>query len=482
MDVLRKAKSALVAIETALERARPLVTCHGTDATTTVIPGANALLTLDEDGARRAAAAIDERRAAGVSPRPLDGLPVLVKDNLMTAGLRSTCASAMLADFVPPYDATSVARLRAAGAVILGKTNLDEFGMGSTNEHSAFGAVRHPIDPARVPGGSSGGAAAAVALGAGWAAIASDTGGSIRQPAAYCSLVGLKPTYGRVSRFGLAALASSLDCVGWIVHSAQDSALLFNALAGYDPHDATSSREPVESAVAVLARGAGGLRIGLTEDAAALAADCPVAARALARASAVWEALGAHVIPVAMPHADAAVATYYILNACEASANMARYDGLRYGAGGDAVDAARGTGLGMEVKRRVLMGAFALSAGYYDAYYDKAMRVRALVAEDYVHAFDGVDLLCSPVAAGVAPRLGGYAADPLAMYLSDRFTVPASLAGLPALAFPAGEVEGLPVGLQLTGPRWSEPLLHRAAHAFAAAHDALPSEISGGRP
>jgi aspartyl-tRNA(Asn)/glutamyl-tRNA(Gln) amidotransferase subunit A len=223
------------------------------------------------------------------------------------------------------------------------------------------------------------------------------------------------------------------------------------------------------------------LRIGMTEDAVALATDCPVAAATLARASTVWKALGARVVPITMPHADVAVATYYILNACEASANMARYDGLRYGAGGDAVDMARGTGLGMEVKRRILMGTFALSAGYYDAYYDKAMRTRALVMEDHVRAFDQVDLLCSPVAAGVAPRLCEYASDPLAMYLSDRFTVPASLAGLPALAFQAGEAEGLPVGLQLTGPRWSEPLLHCVAHAFAAAYDAL-SPDSGGRP
>lgn len=426
----------------------------------------NAFLALAPERARRRAAWVDAQVAAGVDPGPLAGVPVAVKDNLCTDGVATTAGSALLAGYVPPFDATVVARLEAAGAIVVAKTNLDEFGMGSSSETSAFGPVRHPVARDRVPGGSSGGSAVAVAEGVVALALGTDAGGSVRQPAAFCGVLGVKPTYGRLSRYGVIAYASSLDQVGVLANDAEDAALALAAMAGRDPADATSALLPARG-LALGAFDPRGLRIGRVTSLWS-AGVAPGVRAALDAVAIRCEALGATVVDVPLPLADAAVATYYLIATAEASSNLARYDatlyGRRVGASRDGHEAvaraSRAAGLGREVQRRILMGAFALSAGYADAYADRAARVRRRIAEALEDAFRGVDVLLAPTAPTVAWRLGERLDDPLAMYVADVTTCLANLAGLPALSLPAGPAEeGLPAGAQLIGPAWSEARL-----------------------
>jgi aspartyl-tRNA(Asn)/glutamyl-tRNA(Gln) amidotransferase subunit A len=440
----------------------------------------NALITTTADAARARADAIDADHApAG----PLAGIPCAHKDLFVTRGVTTTCGSRMLADFVPPYDATVVADLAAAGAVSIGKANMDEFAMGSSNENSYFGAVRNPWDADRVPGGSSGGSAALVAAGVVPFATASDTGGSIRQPAAFCGVTGIKPTYGRVSRWGMVAYASSLDQAGVIARSAADCAAVLGVIARNDPRDATCVERPREDYTAALAAGVAGRRIGIVREYFG-AGVVPAVAEATRAALAVLERAGATLVDVSLPTLAHAIPAYYVLAPAEASSNLARYDGVRYGhRAGDAqsLDAlyrrTRAEGFGAEVQRRILVGTYVLSTGYYDAYYRRAQRVRRLIAEDYARAFAGCDLLAGPTTPTPAFRLGEKTTDPTAMYAADINTVAVNLAGLPALSTPAGFVDGLPVGLQLVGPAFAEGALLAAAHALQQAtdwHRALP--------
>jgi aspartyl-tRNA(Asn)/glutamyl-tRNA(Gln) amidotransferase subunit A len=457
----------------------------------------HAFLAVDRAGALARAAEIDARRKAGQRLGPLAGLPVAVKDALCTADMPTTCASRMLEHFRPPYDAEVVRRLRAADAVIVGKTNMDEFAMGGSNENSAFGPVHNPWDLSRAPGGSSGGSAACVAADMAPVAIGSDTGGSIRQPAALCGITGLKPTYGAVSRRGLVAFASSLDQIGPMARSAADCALLMETIAGHDPGDSTSLRDAVPRYSEMLEQPLTGLRIGRVAEHFAAGLD-PEVARGVEEAFAAFKAAGATIHDVELPHAKYGIPTYYLIAPCEASSNLARYDGAHYGhraepAGGHRAEPAgghraepgkghraagdsplvemysrsRGEGFGPEVKRRVMLGTYALSAGYYDAYYAKALRVRRLIREDYVAAFRQVDLIGGPTSATAAFALGEKKNDPLAMYLVDMYTVPANLAGIGGISFPCGfTAAGLPIGFQLQGPALAEPLLLRAADRY----------------
>ncbi|MDR7553987.1 MAG: Asp-tRNA(Asn)/Glu-tRNA(Gln) amidotransferase subunit GatA [Armatimonadota bacterium] len=438
-------------------------------------PLLHAFLTVDADGARRAAAAWDARIADGADALPpLAGVPVAIKDNICTRGIPTTCASRILEGWVPPYDATVVARLRDAGAIVLGKTNLDEFAMGSSTEHSAFGPTRNPWDPTRVPGGSSGGSAAAVAAGMVPLALGSDTGGSVRLPAGFCGVVGLKPTYGRVSRYGLVAFASSLDQIGPIARDVADCALLLGVLAGHDPADATSADVPTPDYLAALGEDAAGLRLGVPREAFGEGV-APAVADALREALRVFANLGCDVAEISLPTIDAALPAYYILAPAEASSNLARYDGVRYGLRVPGEDLAamvaqtRRQGFGAEVQRRIMLGTYALSAGYYEAFYLKAQRARTLVARDFARAFERVDLVVLPVAPTPAFRLGEKADDPLQMYLSDIFTISVNLAGLPGLALPCGMADGLPIGLQLVGRAFDEVTLLRAGYAYEQA-------------
>lgn len=436
-------------------------------------PKLNAYITVTPELALEMARAADARIRAGEAG-PLTGIPVGLKDLLVTKGVRTTCASRILENFVPPYDGTAVARLREAGAVFLGKLNLDEFAMGSSNETSAFGPVRNPWDPERVPGGSSGGSAAAVAAGLAAATLGSDTGGSIRQPAALCGVVGLKPTYGRVSRYGLVAFASSLDQIGPLTWDVADAAWLFQAIAGHDPLDSTSIDRPVPD-LATLEPDVKGLRVGVPREYFIEGLDPEVEA-AVRRAIGVLEAQGAEVREVSLPHTEYAVATYYLIAPAEASSNLARYDGVKYGLrvpGEDLIDTYRKTraaGFGAEVKRRIMLGTYALSAGYYDAYYLKAQRVRARIAEDFRRAFAEVDVIACPTTPTPAFRLGEKVDDPLQMYLNDIFTIPANLAGIPGISVPCGLTgAGLPVGFQLLAGAFEEETLLRAAYAYEQA-------------
>ncbi|HKB14176.1 MAG TPA: Asp-tRNA(Asn)/Glu-tRNA(Gln) amidotransferase subunit GatA [Vicinamibacterales bacterium] len=437
-----------------------------------VNPALNAFNTVAADRAFARAESID-RDPDRWRDAPLAGVPVAIKDNICTRDLRTTASSRILADFVPPFDATVVSRLEAAGAIIVGKTNCDEFAMGSSNETSAFGPVRNPWSLDRSPGGTSGGSAAAVAARATPFALGSDTGGSIRQPAALCGVIGLKPTYGRVSRYGLIAHGSSLDQIGPIATTADDAAVVLGVLAGHDPADSTSVPEPVPDYSAALNGEVRGLRIGVPRALLEQGVDAEVAA-ATATALDVLAGRGATLVDIDLPHAKFATPVYYLVSTAEASSNLARYDGVRYGYRVDApadlramYTQTRGRGFGREVKRRIMLGTYVLSAGYYDAYYLKAQQVRTLILRDYDRAFERVDVVAMPTSPVPAFRLGEKIADPLQMYLVDIFTVSANLTGLPAASIPCGFTAGdLPVGLQLTGRRFDEATLLRVADAY----------------
>jgi len=434
----------------------------------------HAFLAVDGDRALAAARTWDERYARGDDLPPLAGLPVAVKDNICTVDFPTTCGSRILGRWTSPYDATVVARLRRAGAVLIGKTNLDEFAMGSSTENSAFGPTRNPWDPSRVPGGSSGGSAAAVAASFVPLALGSDTGGSIRQPAGFCGIVGIKPTYGRVSRYGLVAFASSLDQIGPLASTVEDAALLLGVIAGRDPADSTSVEVPVPDWGRALTESVRGLRLGLPGEAfgEGLAAAVRDAVRQAAR---VLEEQGAELMEVSLPTISYALPTYYLLATSEASTNLARYDGVRYGlrvAAGDLYGMytqTRGRGFGPEVKRRIMLGTYALSAGYYEGFFLKAQRVRTLVRSDFTRAFQQVDLVLMPTSPTPAFRLGEKVEDPLQMYLADVYTIPVNLAGLPAISVPCGFADGLPIGLQLIGRPFDEATVLRAAHAYQQA-------------
>ncbi|MCY3774216.1 MAG: amidase family protein [Gemmatimonadetes bacterium] len=484
-------------------------------------PAINAYLAVQPETVIEDAREVDRRVAAGEETGPLAGVPIAIKDAICTKGLETTCASRILEGFVPPYDATVIARLREADAVIIGKTNMDQFGMGSSNENTSFEVCRNPLDTDRVPGGSSGGSAAALAAGTAVLALGEDTGGSIRQPAAFCGVVGLKPTYGRVSRYGIIAYGSSFDQVGPMARNVEDCARLLGVIAGHDPMDTTSSSEAVPDYTASLKQGIEGVRIGVPEEYMAEGLDAAVKEN-VNRAIERMESLGARVESVRLPHTEYAVAAYYILVTAEASSNLARYDGVKYGyrgeggasirgpggdgsvggastgevavgtaaeatAGGsgggvaaqppapeDRLDAMYGStrsgGFGLEVKRRIMLGTYVLSAGYYDAYYDKAQRVRTLIKSDFDQAFEKVDLLVAPTTPTTAFRIGEKIDDPLQMYLSDVYTVPINLAGVPAISLPCGkDPGGMPIGLQIIGPHFGEERILRAAYAFEEA-------------
>jgi aspartyl-tRNA(Asn)/glutamyl-tRNA(Gln) amidotransferase subunit A len=436
----------------------------------------HAYLTLCREAARAQADAADRRLRSGESVTPLTGIPIALKDNLCTTGVKTTCASKILEGFIPPYDATVVARLRAQGAVFVGKTNMDEFAMGSSTENSAFGVTRNPWDRTRIPGGSSGGSAAAVAADECAGALGSDTGGSIRQPAACCGITGLKPTYGRVSRYGLVAFASSLDQIGPLTKDVTDCALMMNAIAGHDPLDSTSADVACPDFTQGLERGVRGLRVGVPKEYFIAGMDRSVE-DAVKAAIGALEREGAIPVDVSLPHTEYAVAVYYLLATAEAGSNLARYDGVRYGhrakAPADLIDLyvrSRAEGFGPEVKRRIMLGTYALSSGYYDAYYAKAQRVRTLIKRDFDRAFERVDVIATPTAPTPAFRLGEKTQDPLQMYLSDIFTISVNLAGVPALSMPCGfSSEGLPIGLQLIGKPFDEETVLRAASTYEQA-------------
>ena len=434
----------------------------------------NVFLYVDEEGARRQAQSVDERIARGEPAGPLAGVPIAIKDNLCTRGIPTTCSSRILEGWRPPYNATVIERLLAAGAVPVGKTNLDEFAMGSSTENSAFGPTRNPLDPTRVPGGSSGGSAAAVAADMTPISLGSDTGGSIRQPAALCGLIGVKPTYGLVSRYGLIAFASSLDQVGPFAKNVTDAAMLLEVIAGHDEKDSTSLPEPSPSLVAHVEDGVAGKRIGLVRDLVD-GADEDVVNAVNAAAKALADA-GATIVELSIPEFRLGLSAYYILAPAEASSNLARYDGVRYGLRVDAEDvtamneATRTAGFGDEVKRRIMLGTYALSAGYYDAYYGQALKVRTMMIEAFANAYRQVDLLLGATTPSVAFELGSKTSDPMAMYLSDIFTIPTNLAGEAAMSVPFGSGEhGLPVGVQLLGPGRSEAQLFAAARVLEIA-------------
>jgi len=437
----------------------------------------HAYLEVTSERARADADRIDALRAAGEPLPPLAGVPLAIKDNLCTKGIRTTCSSRMLESFIPPYESTVTERLWGAGAVLLGKTNLDEFAMGSSTETSYFGPSRNPWNPEKVPGGSSGGSAAAVAAGECVASLGSDTGGSIRQPAAFCGVVGLKPTYGRVSRYGLVAFASSLDQVGPFTTNVADAAELLQVIAGADPRDSTCLKAAVPDYRAALSQPVAGLRVGIVRECFEAEGLDPQVKASVMAAAAQLQALGCELVDVSCPRFNDGIATYYVIAPSEASANLARYDGVKYGH--RAADAAglaemtarsRAEGFGAEVQRRILIGTYALSAGYVDAYYRKAQQVRTLIRRDFDRAFGQVDVLLSPTSPTTAFRFGAHADDPLAMYLADLLTIPANLAGLPAINVPCGfDDGGLPIGLQLITGVLEEEKLLRVAHQFEAA-------------
>ena len=449
-------------------------------------PDLNAFVTVDREKSLKMAADADARIAAGTAGA-LTGIPVAQKDIFCAEGWTTTCGSKMLANFVSPYDATVIEKLHAqAGMVSLGKTNMDEFAMGSSNETSYFGPVKNPWDRSRVPGGSSGGSAAAVAARLAPIATGTDTGGSIRQPAGLCNLTGLKPTYGVVSRYGMIAYASSLDQGGPMAQSAEDCALLLNAMAGFDPRDSTSLERPAEDYTRDLEKPLGGLRIGLPKEFFAAGCDAGVMA-AVQAAIKEYEKLGATIVDVSLPNSHLSVPAYYVIAPAEASSNLSRYDGVRYGYRApeygnldDMYMKTRAQGFGAEVKRRILIGAYVLSHGYYDAYYLQAQRIRRLIANDFVEAFKSCDVIMGPTSPTTAFRLGEKSADPVQMYLSDIYTIAVNLAGLPGMSVPCGFADGLPVGLQLIGNYFDEARLLGVAHRYQMAtdwHRRLPGGI-----
>ncbi len=454
-----------------------------------VEPQVRAFLTIDAAGARAQAQAADARRAAG-DASPLLGIPIGVKDVISTQGMRTTCASKMLENYTPVYDATAVARLKAAGAVIIGKLNCDEFAMGSSTENSAFQQTRNPWNLERVPGGSSGGSAAAVAAGEAPATLGTDTGGSIRQPAALCGITGLKPTYGRVSRYGLVAFASSLDQIGPMARTVRDCAIVLQVIAGADPLDATCTSHPAPDYEAALTGDIRGLRIGVPREffVDGMQPEVEAAVRA---AIEVLREQGAGVHEISLPHTPYALPVYYLIAPAEASANLARFDGVRYGlrVSGesyfDELERTRGAGFGPEVRRRIMLGTYALSAGYYDAYYKRAQQVRTLIRRDYQQAFEHVDVIAAPTTPTVAFKIGAHTDDPLAMYLEDVCTLPLNLAGLPGLVVPCGFAEGLPIGLQLIGRAFDEETLLRVGDAYQRVtdwHTRMPELAAEERP
>jgi aspartyl-tRNA(Asn)/glutamyl-tRNA(Gln) amidotransferase subunit A len=439
-------------------------------------PEIGAYLTLSKDRALEQAARMDSLAAKGEELPPLGGVPVGIKDVMVTRGVRTTAGSKILANYIPPYDCTAVARLEAAGAVVLGKLNCDEFAMGSSNENSAWRPVHNPRDLSRVPGGSSGGSAAAVAADMAVATLGSDTGGSIRQPASFCGVVGLMPTYGRVSRYGLIAFASSLDRIGPLAKTVRDAAIVLRTIAGRDPMDSTSAEVPVPDYVAELEKPVRGLTLGVAKEYFGEGLDSEVR-KLVETAIQKLAGSGCEIVPVSLPHTEYAIPTYYIVATAEASSNLARFDGVRYGY--RARDArtlsemyrrSRDHGFGAEVKRRIMLGTYALSAGYYDAYYLKAQRVRTLLVRDFEEAFKKVDAIVTPTSPTAAFKLGEKVDDPLSMYLADIFTVTADLAGIPGISVPCGETkENLPVGLQILGKHFDEATILRVAHAYEQA-------------
>jgi aspartyl-tRNA(Asn)/glutamyl-tRNA(Gln) amidotransferase subunit A len=443
-------------------------------------PKIGAFLLTTRERALEQAAQIDAIADRGDPLPALGGVPLGIKDVMVTKGIRTTAGSKILESFIPPYTSTAVARLEAAGAVVLGKLNCDEFAMGSSNENSAYKPVHNPRDLSRVPGGSSGGSAAAVAAGMAVATLGSDTGGSIRQPAAYCGVVGLMPTYGRVSRYGLIAFASSLDHIGPITKTVKDAAILLSEMAGRDPLDSTSANVPVPDYVEEIGKSVKGLRVGVPAEYFAEGLDSEVRTSVEAAIQKLAE-LGCEIVPISMPHTKYAIPTYYVIATAEASSNLARYDGVRYGyrAKGartlsEMYRRTRDEAFGAEVKRRIMLGTYVLSAGYYDAYYLKAQRVRTLLARDFEQAFARVDVIATPTAPTAAFKLGEKVEDPLAMYLNDIYTVTADLAGVPGISVPCGKTaDGLPIGLQLLGRHFDESTLIRAAHAYEHARGAF---------
>jgi aspartyl-tRNA(Asn)/glutamyl-tRNA(Gln) amidotransferase subunit A len=441
-----------------------------------VDPVLRAFITVDEGRALERAAAVDEWVRRKVPNLYLAGVPVAIKDNICTRDLRTTCGSRILEHYIPPYSATAVERLENAGAVVIGKTNCDEFAMGSSTENSAFQVTRNPYDLDRVAGGSSGGSAVAVAAGMATLALGSETGGSVRQPASFCNVVGLKPTYGRISRYGLVAFASSLDNIGSFANSTRDMALLLSVIAGHDEHDSTSAVVPLADYAAELEQPVRGMRLGIPKEYFGAGLD-PAVRVVIERALKNAEALGCDLVEVSMPHTDYAIADYYIIAPAEASSNLARYDGVRYGyrVPGEKellemYKRTRSAGFGAEVKRRIMIGTYALSSGYYEAYYGRAMKVRTLIKRDYEQAFEKVHALLTPVSPTPPFRIGERSEDPLAMYLSDIYTVTANLAGVPSLSLPCGFTpEGLPVGLQILAYQFREALILRLAEQYSRA-------------
>lgn len=431
----------------------------------------NAYISYDKERALAEAAKAD-------LSKPLGGIPIAIKDNICVCGEPARCASRILGNFISPYDATAVTRLRDAGAIPFGRTNMDEFAMGSAGKNSAYGATHNPVSTDRVPGGSSSGSAAAVAGGLAIAALGSDTGGSIRQPASHCGIVGVKPTYGRISRYGLVAFASSLDQIGPLTQNVDDAALLLEALCGHDPHDSTSNRCDPPDLCSTLDAGVEGLRIGIPAEYRSEGND-PAVRAAVEQSLNTLSKLGAEIVEISLPHTEAAIATYYIIACAEASSNLSRFDGIRYGyrspdAAGldDLYSKTRAAGFGPEVKRRVILGTYVLSSGYYDAYYNRAAKVRRLVARDFEQAFERVDLILGPTAPTPAPKLDDGGQTPLQIYLADVYTVPANLAGLPAISLPCPQPGALPTGIQLLAPHHGEALMLRAAKALEQALDA----------
>jgi aspartyl-tRNA(Asn)/glutamyl-tRNA(Gln) amidotransferase subunit A len=436
-------------------------------------PEIHAYLALAEDRAFTQAKHIEGLVSQGAPLPPLAGVPLGIKDVMVTKGVRTTAGSKILENFIPPYDCTAVAKLEAAGAIVLGKLNCDEFAMGSSNENSAYGPVRNPRDKSRVPGGSSGGSAAAVAAGMAIATLGSDTGGSIRQPASFCGVVGLMPTYGRVSRYGLIAFASSLDHIGPLTKTVKDAAILLGVIAGHDPLDSMSAKVPVSNYEADLAKPVNGLKIGIPAEYFGEGLDAEVRA-AVEAGIAKLRSTGCEIVPISLPHTPYAVPTYYVIATAEASANLARFDGVRYGHRAKGASTlsemyrkSRDEGFGAEVKRRIMLGTYALSSGYYDAYYLKAQRVRTLLTRDFEEAFQKVDAIVTPTAPTAAFKIGEKSDDPLAMYLADIYTVTADLAGIPGISVPCGNTQaGLPIGLQILGRHFDESTVLRVAAAI----------------